>query len=98
MCLSATAVAENSLKAALQLTQTRVLSGEEALHLEQVCMAELQRFFLIGSVFPEMERIDFSTDVKCEIEKCCHNKKAQARACARIFENPPRLEREQFVE
>jgi hypothetical protein len=49
--LSATVVAENSPKLVLQLTQVMALSGEEALHLEQVCMAELQRFLVIASVF-----------------------------------------------
>jgi hypothetical protein len=85
MRLSATVVAENSLKSALQLTQVKALSGEEALHLEQVCMAELQRFFVIASVFPEKEQPDFNT-----------NKIAQAGACAGILEKSPRLRSEQF--
>ena len=50
MCLRATVVAENSPKSALQLTQLRALSGEEALHLEQVCMAELQGLLVIDSI------------------------------------------------
>jgi len=67
------------------LTQVKALSGEEALHLEQVCMAELQRIFVIASVFPEKEQPDFNT-----------NKKAQAGACAGILEKSPRLGGEQF--
>ena len=46
-------VAEKSLKSAVQLTQVEALSGEEALHLEQVCMAELQIFFVIRGMFTE---------------------------------------------
>jgi hypothetical protein len=38
MRLSATMVAEYSPSFALQLMHVRALSGEEALHLEQVCM------------------------------------------------------------
>jgi hypothetical protein len=44
--LSATAVAENSFKFVLQFTQFWALSGEEALHLEQVCIRELLSFSL----------------------------------------------------
>ncbi|MDP2993942.1 MAG: hypothetical protein Q8N46_02345 [Anaerolineales bacterium] len=48
-------------------------------------MAELQRFFVIASVFPEKEQTDFNT-----------NKIAQAGACAGILEKSPKLRSEQF--
>jgi hypothetical protein len=45
--LSATAMVENSIKFAWQLLQERAVSGDVALHLEQVCKAGLRWEFLL---------------------------------------------------
>jgi hypothetical protein len=59
MWWSATAVVENSLKSALQLLQAKALSGEEALHFEQVCIEELQGL-IINSVLSGRKQPDFT--------------------------------------
>ena len=46
-CFNATEVEENSLRSALQLTHEGALSGDEALHFEQVCTVILQADFAL---------------------------------------------------
>jgi hypothetical protein len=58
MRLRATEEAENSPRSALQLTQSSALSGDEALHMEQVCIEVLLIFLgtRIGSYFTALDR------------------------------------------
>jgi hypothetical protein len=53
-------VVENSVKSELQLTQVKALSGEEALHFEQVCMDKLRRCIEDVSELFEREQPDFT--------------------------------------